>query len=61
MIEQFRVAQKIGLMFRPGTPIPKDIKTWAISQLHANSPALGIATKTTKKKVRGLLGIQVVR
>ena len=48
MNEQFRVAQKIGLMFRPGTPIPKDIKTWAISQLHANSPALGISTKNGK-------------
>ena len=45
MIEQFRVAQKIGLMFRPSTPIPQDIKTWAISQLHADSPALGISTK----------------
>jgi hypothetical protein len=37
MNEQFRVAQKIGLMFRPDTTVPKDIKTWAISQLHADS------------------------
>ncbi len=46
MNEQFRVAQKIGLMFRPGTAIPKDIKAWAISQLHANSPALGVSGKS---------------
>ena len=52
MNEQFRVAQKIGLMFRPDTPIPQDIKTWAISQLHANSPALGIATKTKSSEVK---------
>ena len=48
MNEQFRVAQKIGLMFRPGTALPKDIKKWAISQLHADSPALGISSKTGK-------------
>ena len=48
MNEQFRVAQKIGLMFRPGTTLPKDIKTWAISQLHTDSPALGIKTKSGK-------------
>ena len=48
MNEQFRVAQKIGLMFRPGTTLPKDIKNWAISQLHADSPALGISRKTGK-------------
>ena len=48
MNEQFRVAQKIGLMFRPGTALPKDIKKWAISQLHADSPALGISRKTGK-------------
>ena len=50
MNEQFRVAQKIGLMFRPGTAIPDDIKTWAISQLHSNSPALGIRTRDAKVK-----------
>jgi uncharacterized protein (DUF1800 family) len=50
MNEQFRVAQKIGLMFRPGTAIPKDIKAWALSQLHANSPALGISGKLGKVK-----------
>ena len=50
MNEQFRVAQKIGLMFRPGTAIPKDIKAWALSQLHANSPALGISSKFGKVK-----------
>jgi len=48
MNEQFRIAQKIGLMFRPGVPLPEDIKTWAISQLHAKSPALGIRSKTSK-------------
>ncbi len=42
MNEQFRVAQKIGLMFRPGTNVPKDIKVWAFSQLHVNSPALKV-------------------
>ena len=42
MIEQFRVAQKLGLMFRSDTPLPDDIKSWATSQLKANSPALGI-------------------
>ena len=48
MNEQFRVAQKIGLMFRPGTELPKDIKNWAISQLHTDSLALGISRKTGK-------------
>ena len=42
MNEQFRVAHKLGLMFQPDTPLPKDVKAWAISQLHAKSPALGI-------------------
>ena len=42
MIEQFRVAQKLGLMFRSDTPLPDDIKSWATSQLKANSHALGI-------------------
>ena len=50
MNEQFRVAQKIGLMFRPDTTLPKDIKTWAISQLHTDSPALGISSKSGKVK-----------
>ena len=45
MNEQFRVAQKIGLMFRLETKVPEDIKNWALTQLHADSPALGIATK----------------
>ena len=48
MNEQFRVAQKIGLMFHHDTPLPEDIKTWAISQLNANSPALGIKTFNSK-------------
>jgi uncharacterized protein (DUF1800 family) len=48
--EQFRIAQKLGLMFRPDTHIPKDIKAWALSQLHANSPALGISSKFGKIK-----------
>ena len=42
MNEQFRVAHKLGLMFLPDTPLPRDVKAWAISQLHAKSPALGI-------------------
>jgi len=44
MNEQFRVAQKLGLMFLPDSPIPEDYKSWAVSQLHAKSPALGIKT-----------------
>ena len=35
-------------MFRPDTPLPTDIKTWAISQLHSKSPALGIKTKNSQ-------------
>ena len=42
MNEQFRVAHKLGLMYHADTPLPKDVKAWAISQLHAKSPALGI-------------------
>ena len=41
MNEQFRIAQKLGLMFRADTPLPEDLKGWAISQLHSKSPALG--------------------
>jgi len=50
MNKQFRVAQKVGLMFRPETEIPGDIEGWAISQLHSDSPALGISTKYGKIK-----------
>ena len=42
MNEQFRIAHKLGLMFLHDTPLPKDVKAWTISQLHAKSPALGI-------------------
>jgi uncharacterized protein (DUF1800 family) len=42
MNEQFRIAHKLGLMFFHDTPLPEDVKAWAISQLHAKSPALGI-------------------
>ena len=42
MNEQFRVAQKLGLMFRHHEPLPKDIKAWAIKQLQTPSPSLGI-------------------
>ena len=42
MNEQFRIAHKLGLMFFPDTPLPEDVKAWAISQLHTKSPALGI-------------------
>ncbi|SVA70845.1 uncharacterized protein METZ01_LOCUS123699 [marine metagenome] len=51
MNEQFRVAQKIGLMFHHDTPLPEDIKSWAISQLHAKSPALGISTMNPLSKI----------
>ncbi|HIL42519.1 MAG TPA: hypothetical protein EYG35_03925, partial [Gammaproteobacteria bacterium] len=42
MNEQFRISQKIGLMFKTDDDIPKDIQSWTISQLHEKSPALGI-------------------
>ena len=48
MNKQFRIAQKTGLIFRPGTAIPKDIKAWAISHLHSTSPALGIESISSK-------------
>ena len=50
MNEQFRVAQKLGLMFRPETRLPEDTKSWAISQLKAKSPALGISQVGSKVK-----------
>ena len=50
MNEQFRVAQKLGLMFLPETHLPNDVKNWAISQLKAKSPALGISQIGTKVK-----------
>ena len=49
MNKQFRVAQKLGLMFRPETPLPDDIKSWAKNQLKAKSPALGVSTTGAKK------------
>ena len=42
MNEQFRIAHKLGLMFLPETTLPEDVKSWAINQLNAKSPALGI-------------------
>jgi len=48
MNESFRIAQKLGLMFRPSDTLPKDIKDWALSQLQAPSPALGKADKYTE-------------
>lgn len=42
MNEQFRVSQKLGLMFKPDESVPKDIQSWALSQLHKKSPAIGI-------------------
>ncbi|MDP6190413.1 MAG: hypothetical protein QF872_06360, partial [Gammaproteobacteria bacterium] len=48
MNESFRIAQKLGLMFRPSDRLPKDIKDWALSQLQAPSPALGKADKYTE-------------
>ena len=49
MNEQFRIAQKLGLMFRPEASLPEDIKAWAISQLKDKSPALGVSTTGAKK------------
>ena len=57
MNEQFRISQKIGLMFKADDDIPKDIRSWAISQIHEKSPALGIklvsrvGSTTTSSKV----------
>ena len=48
MNEQFRVAQKLGLMFRPETRLPEDTKSWAISQLNSKSPALGTNSTFSK-------------
>jgi len=45
MKEQFRVAQKIGLMFRPEDEIPDDIHSWAVQQLYLKTKPMGIATK----------------
>ena len=42
MNEQYRIAQKLGLMFFHDNLLPEDVKAWAISQLHSKSPALGI-------------------
>ena len=44
MNEHFRVAHKLGLMFRPDEALPRDIKSWAIKQLRAPSPVLGTET-----------------
>ena len=49
MNEQFRVAQKLGLMFRPEESLPDDIKSWAMKQLKAKSPALGVNNTQAKK------------
>ena len=49
MNEQFRIAQKLGLMFRPEKPLPEDIKSWAIRQLKAKSPALGVKHHWSQK------------
>ena len=50
MKEHFRVAQKIGLMFRPEEPLPKDVKSWALKQLHSSSIALGIESVGSEVK-----------
>ena len=54
MNNHFRVSQKLGLMFLPDTPIPDDIESWAVSQLHEKSPAIGIkiAKPYPKSKVK---------
>ena len=44
MNEQFRISQKLGLMFRPEETLPVDIKSWAIKQLKVPSPVLGTET-----------------
>ena len=50
MNEQFRVAQKLGLMFRPEEALPAGVKSWAINQLHDSSPAIGIETEFATAK-----------
>ena len=50
MKEHFRVAQKLGLMFRPEEPLPKDVKSWALKQLHSSSIALGIESVGSEVK-----------
>ena len=37
MNEQFRVAQKLGLMFLPDSPIPEDVEDWAGVVLYVHS------------------------
>jgi len=44
MNEHFRIAHKLGLMFRPDEALPRDIKAWAIKQLKVPSPVLGTET-----------------
>ena len=50
MKEQFRVAQKIGLMFRPDDDIPTDINSWALEQLKLKTQPVGIANKRSSVK-----------
>ena len=36
MNEQFRIAHKLGLMFFHDTPLPEDVKAWAILNFTLN-------------------------
>jgi len=48
MNKQFRIAQRIGLMFRYDQDLPQDMEAWIQLQLQAPSPALGIANISAK-------------
>jgi len=48
MNKQFRIAQRIGLMFRDDQDLPQDMEAWIQLQLQAPSPALGIANTRAK-------------
>lgn len=51
MKESFRVAQKIGLLFRPEDDIPRDIKDWTIGQLSTESKSIGIRSISNSQKI----------
>ncbi len=44
MHEHYRIAQKIGLMFRPDETLPEDMHAWITDQLTMPSVAMGIAS-----------------
>jgi len=51
MTESFRVAQKIGLLFRPEDAIPRDIKDWAMGQLSTESKSIGIKSISNSHQI----------